>query len=226
MTEVTKRYGNHLDSLPDAFSFKEGEVALWHRANTLISSSDGEAALFAIRRMQESDMHSATALLGVLYEVGSGNIAPDIRKAIAHYQESIEQVDDLTSHVALARIYLFPEKWVPIQPDGDGEVLQGKIDPDFELGHYHLDLLVSTEYAPAYWVKGMTYLQGKGVVADEHLVRQWFEKGAATGNLMARLLLAQMDRGCSLFARLNYYRLAIKFSVIRIFKEDDPSTNF
>lgn len=223
---MTGRYNNHQGSLPEAFSFKEGEVALWKRANELISSGDGEAALFAIRRMQESGMHSATALLGVLHEVGSGSIAPDIRKAIAHYQKSIEEVDDLTSHVALARIYLFPEKWAPIQPDGDGDGLRGKIDPGFELGHYHLDLLVSTEYAPAYWVKGITYLQGKGVAADEHLARQWFAKGAATGNLMARLLLAQMDRGRSLLARLNYYRLAITFSIIRVFKDDDPSTNF
>lgn len=167
--------------------------------------------------MLKRDMLSARSLMGKLYEIGSGNISPDIQKAVAWYRESFETTDDITSHVGLARIYAFPEVWAPLQPDGRCD-LREELDPDYVLAHYHLDVLVSSAYVPAYWVKGVVFWERRGVAQSDREARIWFEKGATMGNFMAKLLLSQLNQSRSINSRLRFLFLKARFRFLKLFR--------
>ena len=143
----------------------------WNKAIDSVASGNGQGAVFTCKALAKNGCAPALGQIGRIYEFGLGGIRQDFKEAVKWFKLSIEAIDDLQSHLALARIYL----------------QNPKLDANHKLALYHLDLLAENEVAGAYFGLGLVHEFGLGVPTDESLALDWYERAQLLGHLMARL---------------------------------------
>ena len=149
----------------------------WRKALSEIEGGNGEAAVFMYKALAADGCAAALAQLGRIYELGVGPLERDDNEAIKWYQRSIEVIDDVGSHLGLVRIYLYSTE----------------LDQDRSLTLYHLRVLESTDVTAAHFALGLLYESGVGVEQDATTAREYFQKAADRGHLLARLHLHRLD---------------------------------
>jgi TPR repeat protein len=143
----------------------------WDSGLESVVSGDGNGAIFIYKSLANDGCATALSQIGRIYEHGLAGVKKDFGEAIQWYKRSIETIDDLLSHLSLARIYF----------------QDPSLDPTRELLHYHLNLLANNEVMGGYFGLGLAYTFGIGVDENEELADEWFAKAEASGHVGARL---------------------------------------
>jgi TPR repeat protein len=76
----------------------------WYEVADLHDSGDVAGAVFQLKRLAAEGFSPALAELGDKYEFGGGGIDVDLAEAVEWYKKSVEAIDDVRSHIGLARI--------------------------------------------------------------------------------------------------------------------------
>ena len=143
----------------------------WEAGLGSLASGDGDSAVFIYKALANDGCATALSQIGRIYEHGFAGIEQDFGEAIEWYKHSVETIDDLLSHLSLARIYL----------------QDTSLDPTRQLALYHLNLLAENEIMGGYFGLGLMYDFGIGVEQDKETAEQWFSKAEALGHIGARL---------------------------------------
>ena len=101
---------------------------------------------------------------------------PDFDAAVKWYKLSIEVVDEASSHLALARIYM----------------QEPRRDPDWALTFYHLELMDHNDVPAASFGLGMLHEHGLGVPPSTESARDYYTRSADLGHVEAKLRLAKI----------------------------------
>ena len=183
----------------------------WHEVADVFDSGDVAGAVFQLKRLANEGFSPALAELGDKYECGGRGIEIDLIEAADWYKKSVEAVDDVRSHIGLARIYL-----------------QSKdIDPDRSLSFYHLKVLADTDIMAGWFGLGLAYQHGIGtdidLVAAETCFRNAVEKGhLVAGTHLAHVLLANDKPGGFKTA----FQFVPRVLWMKLFRSDDPRLGF
>ena len=137
---------------------------------------DGEGAVFVYEALAKDGCGAALAQLGRICEFGAGSLKPDFDAAVRWYKLSVEVVDEASSHLALARIYM----------------QEPQRDPDRELTFYHLNLMDHNAVPAASFGLGLLHEHGLGVPPSTELAREYYRKSADLGHVEAKLRLAKI----------------------------------
>ncbi len=137
---------------------------------------DGEGAVFVYVALAKDGCGAALAQLGRIYEIGVGETTPDFDAAVSWYKLSIEVVDEASSHLALARIYM----------------QEPQRDPDRELTFYHLNLMDDNAVPAASFGLGLLHEHGIGVPPSSESARKYYSRSASLGHVEAKLRLAKI----------------------------------
>lgn len=148
----------------------------WKIGVRALEEHDGPGAVFVYEALAKDGCGAALAQLGRIYESGIGSLQADFDTAVRWYKLSIEVVDEASSHLALARIYMQ-------EPDRD---------PGWTLTFYHLDLLDTNDVPAASFGLGLLHEHGMGVAACTETARTHYERAAALGHVEARFRLAKL----------------------------------
>jgi TPR repeat protein len=144
---------------------------IWEAGIDSIMSGDGDGAIFIYRSLANDGCATALSQIGRIYEHGLAGIEQDFSEAIKWYKHSVETIDDVQSHLSLARIYL----------------QDTNLDATRQLSLYHLTLLAENEVMGGYFGLGLLYDFGIGVEKNEELAEQWFAKAEGLGHVGGRL---------------------------------------
>ena len=111
----------------------------WQAALETLLSGDGPGAVFQYKSLAADGCASALFQLGRIYEDGLCGVEQDFGEALTWFRHSIETVDDVASHLAVARIYLQTREF----------------DPDRKLSQYHLELLAQNDVPAGHFGLGL-----------------------------------------------------------------------
>lgn len=153
-----------------------------NRALDLYKKEDGRASLFQLKRLYQEGCGAALHPIGYIYETGCGEIDRDNGEAVSWYKKSIEAMDDVPSHRALARIY----------------INNFDFDPTHELLHYHLGLLAEAGHMGGHFGLGFAKLRGIGCDVDNEKAAAHFRIAADMGHLEARRHLYELAEELSI----------------------------
>ena len=183
----------------------------WHDVADLHDSGDVAGAVFQLKRLADEGFSPALVELGDKYEFGGGGIEVDLTTAAGWYKKSVEAIDDVRSHIGLARIYLQSKE----------------LDPDRSLSFYHLKVLADTDIIAGWFGLGLAYQHGIGTDVDLDAAENCFEKAIEKGHLVAGAHLAQV-----LLAKdkPGGFKTAFRFTPrvlwMKVFRSDDPRLGF
>ena len=149
----------------------------WQAALETLLSGDGPGAVFQYKSLAADGCASALFQLGRIYEDGLCGVEQDFGEALTWFRHSIETVDDVASHLAVARIYLQTREF----------------DPDRKLSQYHLELLAQNDVPAGHFGLGLMSEHGLGVEVDISKAKHHYRSAAGRGHLLARLRLAFLD---------------------------------
>ncbi len=146
----------------------------WYEAADLFDAGDVAGAVFQLKRLASEGFSPAFAELGDKYEFGGGGIEVDLAAAVEWYKRSVEIINDVRSHMGLARIYL----------------QDPELDPDHSLALYHLHVLTETDVMGGWYGLGLVHMQGVGTEKDLEAAQRCLEKAVRMGHLQAGVDLA------------------------------------
>jgi len=183
----------------------------WYEVADLHDSGDVAGAVFQLQRLANEGFSPALAELGDKYECGGGGIDIDLAEAVKWYKKSVEAIDDVRSHIGLARIYLQSKE----------------LDPDRSLSFYHLKLLADADTMVGWFGLGLAHQHGIGTEVDMDASETCFRHAVEKGHLVAGTHLAHV-----LFAndKPGGFKIAIRFIPrvlwMKLFRPDDPRLGF
>jgi TPR repeat protein len=183
----------------------------WYEVADLHDSGDVAGAVFQLKRLANEGFSPALVELGDKYEFGGGGIDVDLSEAVEWYKKSVEAIDDVRSHIGLARIYL-----------------QSKdLDPDRSLSFYHLKILADTDTMAGWFGLGLAHQNGIGTDVDLEAAETCFKNAVEKGHLVAGTHLAQVllagDKPGSFKTALRYIPRVFWMKLVR---SDDPRLGF
>ncbi|MDJ0938966.1 MAG: tetratricopeptide repeat protein [Woeseiaceae bacterium] len=149
----------------------------WQAALETLIGGDGEGAVFQYKALAIDGCASALFQLGRIYEDGLCGVEQDFTEALTWFRHSIETVDDVASHLAVARIYLQTTEF----------------DPDRSLSKYHLRLLAENGVPAGNFGLGLMYHHGLGVDVDLKQAKDFYRSSAESGHLLANLRLTYLE---------------------------------
>jgi TPR repeat protein len=183
----------------------------WNAAGDLHDSGDVAGAVFQLKRLADEGFSPALAELGNKYEFGGGGIDADWVEAVRWYRKSIEAIDDVRSHIGLARIYL----------------QSAELDLDSSLSFYHLKVLADTDIMAGWFGLGLAYQHGIGTGVDLDAAETCFRRAVDKGHLLAGTHLAQVLLANE---KPGGFKAAFRFIPrvlwMKLFRSDDPRIGF
>lgn len=207
MDENTKNSGPAIVATENWENFKER----WYEVADLHDSGDVAGAVFQLKRLASEGFSPALAELGDKYEFGGGGIEVDLSEAVGWYKKSVEAIDDVRSHIGLARIYLQSKE----------------LDPDRSLSFYHLKLLADTDTMAGWFGLGLAHQHGIGTEVDLDAAETCFRNAVGKGHVVAGTHLAQIlianDRPGGF---KNALRFLPRVLWMKLFRSDDPRLGF
>ena len=183
----------------------------WYEVADLYDSGDVAGAVFQLKRLANERFSPALVELGDKYEFGGGGIDVDLAEAVEWYKKSVEAIDDVRSHIGLARIYL-----------------QSKdLDPDRSLSFYHLKILADTDTMAGWFGLGLAHQNGIGTEVDLEAAETCFKNAVEKGHLVAGTHLAQVllagNKPGGFKTALRYMPRVLWMKLVR---SDDPRLGF
>lgn len=179
----------------------------WQAALGRLKQGDGKGAAFLYSALAKDGCGAALTQLGRIYEFGVGNLEPDHEVAVEWYKRSVETIDDVGSHLALARIYLQTDRF----------------DPDNHLALYHLRLLEKNDVAGAVFTLGLLYENGVGVERSLSMAREYYMRATNLGHILARVYLTKLDfEAKPLTNLLAFIRARCQFRRLQRLSPNDP----
>ncbi|MGB5689106.1 MAG: tetratricopeptide repeat protein [Woeseiaceae bacterium] len=183
----------------------------WYEVADLHDSGDVAGAVFQLKRLAGEGFSPALAELGDKYEFGGGGIDVDLAEAVEWYKKSVEAIDDVRSHIGLARIYLQSKE----------------LDPDRSLSFYHLKLLAETDTMAGWFGLGFAHQHGIGTDVDLDAAETCFRNAVEKGHLVAGTHLAQVllanDRPGGFKTGLRFIPRVLW---MKLFRPRDPRLGF
>ena len=207
MNKSTDESGPIIAQTKDWELFKER----WYEVADLHDSGDVAGAVFQLKRLASEGFSPALVELGDKYEFGGGGIEIDLAEAVGWYKKSVELIDDVRSHIGLARIYLQSKE----------------LDPDRSLSFYHLKVLADTNVMAGWFGLGLAYQNGIGTEVDLDAAENCFRSAVQMGHLvagahLAQVLLANDKPGGFMTA----WRFMPRVLWMKLFRPDDPRIGF
>lgn len=207
MDEDTKESGPIIVETEDWEVFKDR----WYEVAELHDAGDVAGAVFQLKRLAKEGFAPALVELGDKYEFGGGGIDVDLAEAVEWYKKSVEAIDDVRSHIGLARIYLQSEE----------------LDPDRSLSFYHLKLLADTDTMAGWFGLGFAYQRGIGAEVDLDAAESCFRNAIEKGHLVAGTHLAQVLLAND---KPGGFKTALRFIPrvlwMKLFRPHDPRLGF
>ena len=184
---------------------KDGHLERWKNGVYCLRETDGEGAAFVYEALAKDGCGAALAQLGRIFEFGVGRLEPNFDAAVRWYKLSIEVVDEASSHLALARIYMQ-------EPDRD---------PDRSLTFYHLELTVYNDVPAASFGLGLMYEHGLGVSQSIEKAREYYGRAVHLGHIEAKLRLAKIEFDEAPFK--NFFPLLRANRAVRRLQRESPA---
>ena len=183
----------------------------WYEVADLHDSGDVAGAVFQLKRLADEGFSPALAELGDKYEFGGGGIEIDLSEAVDWYKKSVEAIDDVRSHIGLARIYLQSKE----------------LDPDRSLSFYHLKLLADSDTMAGWFGLGLAYQHGIGTNVDMNAAENCFRNAVDKGHLVAGTHLAQVLLAND---KPGGFKTAVRFMprvlLTKLLRPNDPRLGF
>jgi TPR repeat protein len=179
----------------------------FQKAVATLESGNCAGALFLFRSLAEDGFKFAYSRVGLINEVGGPGLSPNYDEALKWYRKSYFETADLNARIGLGRMYYL----------GTG------VQIDYSEALKYLTEAMPNHISNVYYMLGMMYFRGNGVLKNPQKARAMFMRGAAKGSLPSLALVGLMDRhlGRSLRGRCLQYRTAIRAFGIAIRNPND-----
>lgn len=169
----------------------------------LDKSGQGRELLEYLEERHRIGARYAITEIGALHARGCGSLDRDYNKAVAAFLESVRLYDDVTSRLALVRLYLEDDS----------------LDPDKELAKRHLTLLASRGEMNGFFGLGLIYHYGLGVNVDLEEAQRNYSEAIERGHIRAKIELMQID---SNYGVLRSLVGIIQYRIIRAMCPSSP----
>jgi hypothetical protein len=121
----------------------------------------------------------ANYFIGCIYETGEEGVTKDLDKAIFYYNQAIENVGDVESYLALARIYFYGLN----------------VQVDYEKAFKFYSLVESeSNVAISSYMLGKFFMEGLYVDKDLNRAKELFQNAINLGNVYAIRSMADLEK--------------------------------
>jgi TPR repeat protein len=146
----------------------------WEKAVTAFRSGDLQGALFVFNKIAKRGSPAAYVEIGNIYEIGGEGVEQDLDESICWYNKSVDYMDEPMAHLALGRIYLSRNKSIE----------------ELEKARFHLQ--AAGDEPGALFGLGLVYDRGLGVVKDQKLAMEFYNRARNLGHAMAFKRVAEL----------------------------------
>jgi TPR repeat protein len=151
----------------------------WQQAMDCFDSGDALGAVRLYKSLAADGEGCAFVEVGNIYELGKTSGTPNFEEAATWYRKAVFEIDDPKAHLGLARMYF------------NGQ-LQGETAADAFARHA---TRAAERGEPLAWLMlGLAYEAGLFSILDRHRAKEYYERAAAHGMVLAQRRLAGLAK--------------------------------